>query len=125
MNIKEFKVGEKAWVYYTHRGTEVITETEIVSVGRKIVIAHNGYGIEIKYRNPNTNEKNQFWLVGEVGGYIESMLFKNYADILTYKQMITLRKQLLYECVYPTSSKMNALTFEDLKTVKSIFDKYN
>ena len=124
MNIKEFKVGEKAWVYYTHRGTEVITETEIVSVGRKIVKAHNGYGIEIEYRNPDTNEKNQFWLVGEVGGYIESMLFKNYADILIYKEMIMVRKKI-YEYVYPTSSIMNALTFEDLKTVKSIFDKYN
>lgn len=124
MNIKEFKVGEMAWVYYTHRGTEAITETEIVSVGRKIVKAHNGYGIEIDYRNPNTNEKNQFWLVGEVGGYIESRLFKNYGDILRYKAMIMLRRKI-YDYVYPTSSAINALTFNDLKTVKSIFDKYN
>lgn len=124
MNIKEFKVGEKAWVYYTHRGVEVTTETEIVSVGRKIVKAHNGYGIEINYRNPNTNERSQFWLIGEVHGYIESYLFKNYDDVLIYKEMIMLRKQL-YECVYPTSSKINALTLEELKTIKSIFDKYN
>lgn len=124
MNIKEFKVGEKAWVYYKHRGVETTTETEIISVGRKIVKAHNGFGIEINYRNPDTNEKSQFWLIGEVQGYIESRLFKNRDDILTYKEMITLRKQL-YEYMYPTSSKINALTFEELKTVKSIFDKYN
>ena len=123
MNIKEFKVGEKAWVYYTHRGTEVITETEIVSVGRKIVKAHNGYGIEINYRNPNTNEKNQFWLVGEVGGYIKSRLFKNRGDILRYKEMIMLSRKI-YEYVNQTSL-INALTFKDLKAVKSIFDKYN
>ncbi len=124
MNIKEFKVGEKAWVYYTHGGVEVTTETEIISVGRKIVKAHNGFGLEMNYRNPDTSEKSQFWLVGEVQGYIESKLFKSYDDILTYKEMITLRKQL-YECMYPTSSKINALTFDELKTIKSMFDKYD
>ena len=123
MNIKEFKVGEKAWLYYDNRGTEVITETEIISVGRKIVKAYNGNGLEMDFRNPCNYEKYQFWLDGEVGGYIKARLFKSYNDVMKYKEMISLRKAI-YEYIYPTSSNINILSLDDLKTIKNIFEKY-
>lgn len=121
MNIKEFKVGEKAWVYYDHRGTEVLTEVEVISVGRKIVKVHNEYGIETSFKSP-LNRKNSFWLEGEAHGYIDALLFKNQYEIPIYKEAKKLENEIYR---LSSSSTLKQLSYEELKTIKSIFDKYN
>ncbi len=119
----DFKKGQTVWLYLTphayeyHKGMtaeERIKAGTVVSVGRKYITVHASYGEE------KFEIKNDFIHVRE-SGCVQYILRATKEEALLYS-----KREEIMEYILPKFGWgiVNRMSFEDLRTIKSIMEKY-
>ena len=119
MTIKDFKVGQTAYILGDRRGkgADLATEAEVIKVGRKYVTVAPGARREIRFLEPYTETA---FLVEDKDYGVKRLLFPTAEAVDEYNELNNLRSWAQKATDW---TKIKEYTIDQLRAVKKILEE--